>query len=34
MLGFHAAKSHTIVDMHECLVLTPALFAAVPRLRE
>lgn len=33
-IGFHAAKSHTIVDIQECQVLTPALFAAVPRLRE
>ena len=34
-IGFHAAKSHTIVDMHECLVLTPALFGAVAaHLRE
>jgi 23S rRNA (uracil1939-C5)-methyltransferase len=24
--GFHAARSHAIVDMRECLVLTPALF--------
>ena len=33
-LGFHAARSHDIVDMHECLVLTPRLAALVPRLRE
>jgi len=32
--GFHALKSHAIVDMQECLVLTPALVALVPRLRE
>jgi 23S rRNA (uracil1939-C5)-methyltransferase len=25
-VGFHAAKSHSIVDMRECLVLSPALF--------
>jgi 23S rRNA (uracil1939-C5)-methyltransferase len=31
--GFHAARSHVIVDMQECLVLTPALldFAALLR---
>jgi 23S rRNA (uracil1939-C5)-methyltransferase len=34
LIGFHAARSHTIVDMHECLVITPALAALVPRLRE
>ena len=33
-IGFHAAKSHDIIDMHECLVLTPALFAAVAGFRE
>jgi 23S rRNA (uracil1939-C5)-methyltransferase len=33
-IGFHAAKSHTIVDMHECLVITPALFSAVAGFRE
>ena len=32
-VGFHAAKSHTIVDMHECLVLTPSLFALAGTLR-
>jgi 23S rRNA (uracil1939-C5)-methyltransferase len=32
-VGFHALKSHAIVDMQECLVLTPALFALVGRLR-
>jgi len=32
-IGFHAARSHAIVDMHECLVLTPRLFAAVAGLR-
>ena len=25
VVGFHAARSHAIVDMHECLVLTTAL---------
>jgi 23S rRNA (uracil1939-C5)-methyltransferase len=33
-IGFHAAKSHTIVDMQECLVITPALFSAVSGFRE
>ncbi len=32
-LGFHAAASHDIVDMHECRLLTPSLLALVPRLR-
>jgi 23S rRNA (uracil1939-C5)-methyltransferase len=32
-IGFHAAKSHAIVDMRECLVLTPGLFALVQQLR-
>jgi 23S rRNA (uracil1939-C5)-methyltransferase len=32
-LGFHAHKSHTIVDMHECLVLTPSLVRLASRLR-
>lgn len=32
-IGFHALKSHTIIDLNECLVLTPALVALVPRLR-
>lgn len=32
-VGFHAARSHTIVDMHQCDILTPALFALVGRLR-
>jgi 23S rRNA (uracil1939-C5)-methyltransferase len=34
LLGFHAARTHDIVDMQECLVLTPTLAALVPRLRE
>jgi 23S rRNA (uracil1939-C5)-methyltransferase len=34
LIGFHAARSHAIVDMQECLVMTPALTALVPRLRE
>jgi 23S rRNA (uracil1939-C5)-methyltransferase len=33
-LGFHAAGSHDIVDIKECQVLTPALAAFLPRLRE
>ncbi len=32
-LGFHASKSHTIVDMRECLVLTPPLVRLASRLR-
>ena len=33
LLGFHAAASHDIVDMHECRLLTPELFALVAGLR-
>jgi 23S rRNA (uracil1939-C5)-methyltransferase len=33
-VGFHAAQSHAIVDMRECLVLTPKLFALTAHLRE
>jgi 23S rRNA (uracil1939-C5)-methyltransferase len=33
-LGFHAARSHAIVDMLECRVLTPALMRLVPKLRD
>jgi 23S rRNA (uracil1939-C5)-methyltransferase len=33
-IGFHAAESHDIVDMQECLVLTPSLFALVGGLRD
>ncbi|OJT95977.1 MAG: hypothetical protein BGN82_11685 [Alphaproteobacteria bacterium 65-7] len=32
-IGFHAARTHTIVDMHQCEVLTPGLFALVGALR-
>lgn len=32
-IGFHAAKSHSIVDMQQCLVLTPGLLALVGELR-
>ena len=32
-IGFHAAKSHSIVDMHHCDILTPGLFALVGTLR-
>jgi 23S rRNA (uracil1939-C5)-methyltransferase len=32
-IGFHAARSHDIVDMHECLVLTPALHDLAGQLR-
>jgi len=33
-IGFHAAKSHTVIDMHHCDVLTPGLFALVGGLRQ
>jgi 23S rRNA (uracil1939-C5)-methyltransferase len=33
-IGFHAAKSHTVIDMHHCDVLTPGLFAFVGGLRQ
>jgi len=33
-VGFHGRASHSIVDMHECRVLTPRLVALVSRLRE
>lgn len=33
-IGFHAARAHTIVDMHECRVITPAMAALVPGLRD
>ena len=32
-IGFHAEKSHTIVDMRECHILRPELFALVAPLR-
>ena len=32
-VGFHAARSHTIVDMQECIVLSPALLALARDLR-
>jgi 23S rRNA (uracil1939-C5)-methyltransferase len=32
--GFHAARSHVIVDMQECLVLTKALFDSTTMLRQ
>ncbi|MGZ5932922.1 MAG: class I SAM-dependent RNA methyltransferase [Rhizomicrobium sp.] len=32
-VGFHALKSHSIVDMRECLVLTPALVMLAAHLR-
>jgi 23S rRNA (uracil1939-C5)-methyltransferase len=34
LFGFHAAASHTIVNMLECRVLTPELARLVPFLRE
>jgi 23S rRNA (uracil1939-C5)-methyltransferase len=33
-IGFHARASHDIVDMRECRVLTPGLFALAQRLRD
>src|SRR5215470_4271502 len=33
-IGFHAAKSHTVIDMHHCDVLTPGLFSLVGALRQ
>ncbi len=33
-IGFHAARAHTIVDMHECHVITPAMVVLVSGLRE
>src|SRR6185312_3643166 len=33
VVGFHAARSHEIVDMRECLVLTPALLALTEDIR-
>ena len=33
-IGFHAARSHSIVDMRECLVLAPALFQFTAVLRQ
>lgn len=33
-LGFHAARTHEIVDLEECLVLTPRLTALLPGLRK
>lgn len=32
-IGFHAARAHTIVDMRQCEVLTPRLFALAGALR-
>jgi 23S rRNA (uracil1939-C5)-methyltransferase len=34
LLGFNAEMSHRIVDMHECHILRPELFALVEPLRE
>jgi 23S rRNA (uracil1939-C5)-methyltransferase len=34
VIGFNAAKSHQIVDMRECHILRPELFALVDPLRE
>jgi 23S rRNA (uracil1939-C5)-methyltransferase len=32
-IGFHAPRSHELVDIHECHVLTPGLFQLAQRLR-
>jgi len=32
-LGFHAARTHSIVDLEQCLVLRPAIVALLPGLR-
>lgn len=34
LFGFHAPKSHAIVDIGECPILVPELLALVPQLRE
>jgi len=34
VVGFHAAKSHAIIDMRECLVLTPPLLRLAGMLRQ
>ncbi|HXG99801.1 MAG TPA: class I SAM-dependent RNA methyltransferase [Sphingomicrobium sp.] len=34
LIGFNASASHQIVDMHECHVLHPALFALIAPLRK
>lgn len=34
LIGFHEAKSHAIVDMRECLVLTPGIVSLLPGLRD
>ena len=33
-IGFHAARSHTVIDMHHCDILTPGLFALLGALRQ
>jgi 23S rRNA (uracil1939-C5)-methyltransferase len=33
-IGFHGARSHTVIDMHQCEILTPGLFALVGELRK
>src|SRR5207253_9295982 len=34
VIGFNAAKSHQVIDMRECHILRPELFALVAPLRE
>jgi 23S rRNA (uracil1939-C5)-methyltransferase len=33
-IGFHGARSHTVIDMHQCEILTPGLFTLVGELRK
>lgn len=33
-LGFHERYSHKVVDLRQCLIMTPALLALLPALRE
>lgn len=34
LIGFNALRSHAVVDMQECFVLTPGLLSLVPELRK
>ena len=34
ILGYHARRSHTVIDLAECPVLSPAITAALPALRD
>jgi 23S rRNA (uracil1939-C5)-methyltransferase len=33
LLGLHAARSHDVIDMHECALLEPGLFALIAPMR-